>query len=86
MQLKIDGSYVHVEEEDGIPFVTRGTWTTSGDKFILHKKDGGQTGSSFEYEIIELKDNNMKVSMWHVIAYLEKVQDSVIKQYLKKRK
>jgi len=28
----------------------------------------------------------MKVSMWHVIAYLEKVQDSVIKQYLKKRK
>ena len=86
LQLKIDGSYVHVEEEDGIPFVTRGTWTTSGDKFILHKKDGGQTGSSFEYEIIELKDNNMKVSMWHVIAYLEKVQDSVIKQYLKKRK
>lgn len=83
LQLKNDGTYIHVEEEDGIPFVTRGTWTTSEDKFILHKKDGGQAGSSFEYEIIELKENNMKVSMWRVIAYLEKVQDSVIKQYLK---
>ncbi|WP_091844205.1 lipocalin family protein [Prevotella sp. ne3005] len=81
LQLKADGTYIHVEEEDGIPFVTRGTWTTSEDKFILHKKDGGQSGPSFEYEIIELKDNSMKVSMWRVIAYLEKVQDSVIKQY-----
>ena len=84
LQLMADGSYIHVEEENGEPNVTRGTWTFTEKKFTLHKKDGELAGSSFDYEIIELNTNNMKVSMWHVIAYMEKVQDSVIKQYIKK--
>ena len=84
LQLMADGSYIQVEEENGEPHVTRGTWTSSDKKFTLHKKDGELAGSSFDYEIIELNINMMKVSMWRVIAYMEKVQDSVIRQYIKK--
>ena len=84
LQLMADGNYIHVEEKDGEPSVTRGTWTSSEKKFTLHKKDGELAGSSFDYEIIELNTNTMKVSMWRVIAYMEKVQDSVIRHYINK--
>ena len=84
LQLKADGTYLHVEEEDGVSNVTKGTWTTSKDKFTLYKKEGGRTIDSFEYEIVELTEDNLKISMWRVIAYMERVQDTVIKPYLKK--
>lgn len=84
LQLMADGNYIHVEEKDGESSVTRGTWTSSEKKFTLHKKDGELAGSSFNYQIIELTANRMKTSMWGVTAYMEKVEDSVIRQYIKK--
>lgn len=84
LQLNADGSYIHVEKEDSVTYVSKGTWTVSKDKFTLHQKDGEVAGSSFDYEILELQSNKMKVSMWRVTMYMEKVQDSVIKQFIKK--
>jgi hypothetical protein len=84
LQLNADGSYIHVEKEDSVTYVSKGTWTVSKDKFTLHQKDGEVAGSSFDYEILELQSNKMKVSMWRVTMYMEKVQDNVIKQFIKK--
>lgn len=84
LQLNADGSYIQVEKEDSVTYISKGTWTVSKNKFTLHKKDGELAGSSFDYEILELQSNKMKVSMWRVIMYMEKVQDSVIKQFIKK--
>lgn len=83
LQLKPDWTYIRVEEENGTPYVTKGTWTTSKDKFTLHKKDGDEEDISFNYEILELNSGKMKVIMLRIIEYMEKVQDKVILQYLK---
>lgn len=86
LQLKADSTYIQIEEEGGVPIITRGTWTTSGNEFTLHKIDRGKTGFSFQYKIIEIKSNRMKVSMWRVIAYMEKEQDNVIIKYLRNKR
>jgi len=83
LQLNPDWTYIRVEEKDGEPYVTRGTWTITDNKFTLQKKYG-EEDILFNYEIIEMTSNKMKVSMLHITEFLEKVKDSAITKFIKK--
>lgn len=83
LQLNPDWTYIRVEEKDGEPYVTRGTWTIADNKFTLQKKDG-EEDILFNYEIIEMTSTKMKVSMLQITEFLEKVKDSAITKFIKK--
>lgn len=82
IQLKADGSFVDVhDDEDGI-YIQHGTWTLTDNEIILRIKDGDLAGSSFTYTILEKETNKLTVSLFGFTGYLIRVSDSEIEKYL----
>ena len=87
MQLKADGSYINVQEdEDEVKgyIVYYGKWSVSNNKLNLKVSTPSEwKGTSLTYEIIKKEKNKMTLSMIGFTAYLVKVSDNTIEKYLK---
>ncbi len=82
MQLKSDGSCVDVQDDDGDVYVQYGTWSLDGNVLTIEITTGDLAGMTIPYTIIEQSQDEVKVSLWGLTAYLERVSDDVINQYL----
>ena len=83
LQLKSNGSYIHVEWENNAPYISKGTWSFSNNKLTLKEQEGDLVGSSFTYDVIEIGKDKISVTLWGVSATLKRVSDNVIDKYLK---
>ena len=82
MQLKSDGSYVRVSNNDagikGIR-VIYGTWTLSDNKLTIAAANSQPTTA----EIKKIEKDKLTISNeWGITVYLIRVDDSVIEKYL----
>ena len=80
-----DGTYVNVQigdDLDGGAYISRGDWRVSGSLLIMHETEGYLQGVTYRYTIVSQEEDKIVLNMMGVTAYLERVPDSVIEEYL----
>ena len=85
MQLKADGSYINVQQDDDYAkgyHVSYGDWSVSNDKMILHITSGPLKGSTFSYTIVKSEKDRLILSMWGFTSTCIRVSDDTIQKYL----
>lgn len=79
-----DGTYANVQfdVEPGEAYVCKGEWRVSNGQFIMHETEGYLQGITYRFDIISQEEDKIVLSMIGRTAYLERVPDSVIEEYL----
>ncbi len=81
MRFYEDGSCVDIQEsqmfDDYDLDISYGTWTLDGSSLNLRIN-----GATYTYEVKDITKDKITASMWGITAYLVRVSDSVIEEYL----